>query len=100
VNSVGDWPWCSLAKRRSNQPPGWLLPLDHWPVKPASNWNALVGRPQTAAEVESLRLCVRRGRPYGDEQWQQRTSKRLGLESTFRPRGRQRIRPVRETQRA
>ena len=35
-----------------------------------------------------LRLSAQRGRPYSTAQWQQRTTKRLGLESTFRDRGR------------
>jgi putative transposase len=33
---------------------------------------------------------VQRGRPFGSEKWQKATAKRLGLESTFRPRGRPR----------
>jgi putative transposase len=47
-----------------------------------------VVRPETEAELQSLRASVRRGRPYGEEKWQRRTAKRLGLESTFRDRGR------------
>ena len=36
----------------------------------------------------ALRRSVVRGAPYGDELWQQRTAKMLGLESSMRPRGR------------
>jgi putative transposase len=35
-----------------------------------------------------LRCCVNRGRPFGDPNWVTDTAKRLGLESTIRPRGR------------
>jgi hypothetical protein len=37
-----------------------------------------------------LRLSLNRGRPFGDAEWQARTAARLGLEKTFRPRGRPR----------
>jgi len=40
-----------------------------------------------------LRLCVGRGRPFGGEDWTRRTLRRLGLESTVRPRGRPRKDP-------
>ncbi len=54
------------------------------------NWVAWVNQPQSAQELEGLRLSVQRGRPYGDRAWQKRIAKRLGLESTFRSRGRPR----------
>jgi putative transposase len=37
---------------------------------------------------QAVRRSIRRGQPYGTEPWQKRTASRLGLESTFRPRGR------------
>jgi putative transposase len=91
VQSAQRWPWCSLAKRLSKRPPEWLLPLKQWPVNVPSDWKAWVNRAETAAELESLRQSVKRGRPYGEPRWEQRTAKRLGLESALRPRGRQRI---------
>ena len=36
-------------------------------------------------------VSLRRGRPFGDESWQRRTAARLGLEHTFRSRGRPRL---------
>ena len=45
-------------------------------------------QPHTEAEVAALRCCVNRGRPFGDPKWVTDTAKRLGLESTIRPRGR------------
>ena len=53
-----------------------------------SDWLEYVNEPGTAAELEALRRSVVRGAPYGDEAWQRRTAKRLGLEATLRPRGR------------
>jgi putative transposase len=97
VKSARLWPWCSLAKRAEANPPSWLLQLDQWPVEPPSDWRAWVNRPETAGELDSLREHVRRGRPYGDIRWQERTAQRLALESTLRPRGRQRIHPIKDT---
>ncbi len=51
-------------------------------------WVREVNRPQTEAELAALRRSVQRGQPYGDEVWVERVARRLGLESTLRPRGR------------
>src|SRR5208337_2130060 len=37
------------------------------------------------AEVEALRCCVNRGRPFGDPNWVTDTAKQLGLQCTVRP---------------
>lgn len=60
------------------------------PVELPSNWLALVNQQQGASDVEDIRLCVQRGRPYGGERWQKLAAKRLGIESSIRPRGRPR----------
>jgi hypothetical protein len=39
-------------------------------------------------ELDAVRTAIRRGNPLGGEQRQQGIAKRLGLESTLRPRGR------------
>jgi len=97
VKSARSWAWCSLAKRASRQAPPWLMPIKKWPVKAPSDWIAWVNRAETASELESMRLCVKRGRPYGEERWQAKTAERLELQSTLRPRGRQRIHPIKDS---
>jgi REP-associated tyrosine transposase len=97
VKSARRWTWSSLAQRTGNHPPKWLLPTRQWPVEPPADWTAWVDRAETAAELKALRECVNRGRPYGDERWEQRTAKQLELESTLRPRGRQRVRPIKDS---
>jgi hypothetical protein len=69
------------------------LTLTDWPVDAPRDWVERVNRPQTAAEVEAIAQSIRRGQPFGSPTWQARTAKRLGLESTFRPRGRPRKNP-------
>ena len=88
VERAEAWHYGSLWQRRQQVVPEDYPALHEWPVPRPRNWVALVNRPETEAELQSLRASVRRGRPYGEEKWQRRTAKRLGLESTFRDRGR------------
>ena len=58
------WPWSSLA--------GGILAEEkpsYWhtgPVQRPTNWPDLVNEPATEAELQALRECVQRGKPYGD----------------------------------
>lgn len=87
VRRAENWQWCSLWRRLHGDAQSKDV-LSAWPVERPRNWRALVNQPQTAAEVEALHRCVQRGIPYGDDSWLTRIVKRLGLESTVRPRGR------------
>jgi putative transposase len=80
-----DWPWSSARTARPATPV-----LDPGPVLRPADWLAWVNRPQTAAEVERLRECLRRGRPFSGEAWMVATAQRLGLEASLRPLGRPR----------
>jgi putative transposase len=97
VQSAGRWPWSSFAKRAAKQPPAWLLPMKRWPVDAPSDWRSWVNRAETKRELEAMRACVRRGRPFGDDRWIERIAARLDLQSTLRPRGRPRIHPVKDS---
>jgi putative transposase len=87
VNRAEDWRWSSLW-RRAQTDPVQLAWLSDWPVDRPKDWLIRTNRSQAVGELESLRVCVQRGRPFGDGQWVRRISKRFGLESTLRPRGR------------
>ncbi len=89
VGRAEDWRWSSLwrwhhgdARERSILAP--------WPVRRHAGWLDHVNSPQTEAEMAAIRHSVARGNPYGDERWTARVVKRLGLETTLRPRGRPR----------
>ena len=82
--------WCRLHEHTEDLKP----PFSPWPLEVPENWVEYVNQPQTAAELAALRLSVSRGRPFGNDRWQRRTAKRLGLESTFRPGGRPRRGPA------
>jgi len=90
VRRAEKWPWSSLGAPYYAAAAGQAPPVAAWPVPRPRTWIEQVNRPQTEAELESLRVSIERGQPFGERAWQTRTAKRLGLESTFRPRGRPR----------
>ena len=81
------WRWSSLWHRVHGDE---ARLLDDGPLARPRGWPEHVQSPQTEAELGALRRSVVRGAPLGDASWQERTAKRLGLQSTLRPRGRPR----------
>lgn len=88
VERAEDWRWSTAFLRRQAERPAWLA-LPQTPPLPRQ-WRSLVNKPQTESEVQAIRNCVRRGSPFGTDAWCRRSVRRLGLESTLRPRGRPR----------
>jgi putative transposase len=87
VERADQWRWCSLARwfRRSKEDRALLAA---WPLPRKANWVEHVNEPLTAAELAAVRQSIDRGRPYGGTAWSERSVRRLGLETTLRPRGR------------
>ncbi len=79
------WPWSSLHTRTRNCN---SITLAESPVPLAPDWAAWVNRAQSEAELDKLRQCVNRGRPYGGYMWVQKTVAELGLQSSLREPGR------------
>jgi putative transposase len=89
VGRAEDWRWCSLFRREQGDAEARKLLADGplgWP----DDWLAHVNEPLTAAEIEAVRRCIRRGEPYGNENWVARIARRLGLAAILNPRGRPR----------
>jgi putative transposase len=84
-----DWRWSSLWRRTHGTREERSM-LARWPVDMPANWVNRVNLADNEHELESLRLSVRRGRPFGQPEWQKQIAKRLGLESAYRPTGRPR----------
>ncbi|TXT22071.1 MAG: Uncharacterized protein FD138_3771 [Planctomycetota bacterium] len=80
VNLAEEWQWGSAFARQQ--------PADKPPLP--RQWRAWVNKAETDAEVKSLRHCIARGLPFGDDRWIKSSTVRLSLESTTRPRGRPR----------
>jgi putative transposase len=87
VDEASAWRWSSLWHRVQGNPAGLV---DDGPVRLPQRWRQHVQAAQTEAELAALRQSVARGMPFGDTAWQERTAKRLNLQSTLRPRGRPR----------
>ena len=81
------WSWSSVG----TPPKDTVRPKLHpGPVSRGKTWLEGVNEPLTEGELQAVRESVERGRPFGNEAWQKRTAKKLGLEFTMRPRGRPR----------
>ena len=93
VTRAEDWRWGSLRRWLQNPEPEAKL-LSPWPIPRLPNWVDRVNEPLTDHEFKSIRNCAQRGAPLGDEGWVESIARRLDLESTMRPRGRPRVRPL------
>lgn len=87
VQRAQDWKWSSAWLRVRGRTAGQPV-LSDWPTPPPHDFLRWLNAPMTAGELEDIRNCVVRGRPYGDESWTKRTAERFGLAQAFRPRGR------------
>ena len=85
VLSSKDWLWSSHRERIGKES-GKIL--DTLPIKLPSNWTEYVDKQLTCANLKNLRQSVNRQAPFGDIEWQKKTSQQLGLEQTLKPRGR------------
>lgn len=88
VERAEEWRWSSLWRWLHPDEMADKPPLCAWPIERPTDWLTRVNRALSKKELEAVRVSVARGRPFGTETWQERTAKRLGLESTFRSRGR------------
>ena len=85
VKRAEDWPWGSLSWRLGLQRG---VAISACPVCLPRGWLEYVNSPQTGAELEALRACVNRQRPFGNADWTALTATELGLTSSLRPVGR------------
>jgi putative transposase len=87
VTRAEAWQWSSLWRRQQHDPQLQKI-LSRWPVGEPPRWLEMVNGPEPPIDLQQLRASVQRGRPYGGEAWMATTAEQLGLESTFRERGR------------
>ena len=87
VRRAERWRWGSLYRWLRGTPEEKSL-LAAWPQPRRASWVDHVNAPQTELEVQAIRRSIDRGSPLGEAAWSEQTARRLGLESTLRPRGR------------
>ena len=80
-----DWPWSSHKETLGI---GHRRLIDALPIEVLQEWTTYVNKTQPENEIELLQRSINRQAPFGDFEWQELISKKLGLESTLRPRGR------------
>ncbi len=85
VGSAKEWIWSSHRELIGEKSP---FLVDKTPIELTQNWNRYVDEPLTEKELQNIRQSVHRQSPYGTLRWQVQVSKKLGLESTLRSRGR------------
>ena len=85
VKRARDWLWSSFAVRQGAES---LFELSDGPVKLPRRWGKLVDEVIKPEWLGVLENSIRRGAPFGDLNWQAVTVKKMGLESTMKPRGR------------
>jgi putative transposase len=81
------WRWGSLWRRMFGTEEHKHI-LTNSPAPLGSEWLSHVNAPQSDAELEALRGSLRKGRPYGRDEWAKRAAKNLHLQHTFRSPGR------------
>jgi putative transposase len=87
VSRAESWRWGSLYRRTRGTAEERAL-LTESPVPLGRLWTQRVNRPQTEAELATIRRCVTRGQPFGGDTWRRKVARQHGLEHTFRSRGR------------
>lgn len=88
VSRAEDWRWGSLRRDCPATDDTPFPALSPWPVSRPVNWLARVNKPLSPAEDEAIKRSLDRCQPFGASAWCEETARRLGLESTMRPRGR------------
>ena len=94
VECAEEWKWSSLWVRQRG-PAALRDMLSPLPLEMPEDWLRLVNRPQNGTEEDALRRAIARSSPFGSDAWANRTARRLGIESTMRPRGRPRTKQTR-----
>jgi putative transposase len=90
VRRADKWRWSSLWRRLHSSTEERHI-LSPWPMPLPRTWAQSVNEPQTEAELAAIRKSLQRGQPFGGQRWVQSTARRLGLQSTLRPRGRPKL---------
>jgi len=83
VQNAEDWKWSSISvdTRLSGL-------VSESPVTKPDGWTELVNRAQSREELNALRRCSHKCRPYGSRDWVLNTADELGLQSSLRGPGR------------
>jgi len=68
VSCAEPWEQTADTLHRASDDPR-ALPLCDWPIPQPVDWLGRVNEALTGAEIDALRKCTERGRPYGSGPW-------------------------------
>lgn len=83
-----NWRWSSTLDRIGMNRDGNRPALAEMPVTIPKDWCTWVDSAQTALELEAIRHCIKKSRPYGSSIWSEKIVSDFGLVSTTRNQGR------------
>jgi putative transposase len=87
VDRAEGWKWSSLWRRLH----GNILQkqiLSDWPNPEPADWISYLNNPISMEELNLIKTCETRGRPYGSKSWTEKIAQDLNLASSLRPLGR------------
>jgi putative transposase len=89
VERAEAWPWSSASPSAyaAGRPS-----LSPWPLEKPEDWLQLLNLPEPPTALRDVRAAIRRGLPFGTDDWRAATVKELGWRTGVRPRGRPRSR--------
>jgi putative transposase len=89
VAKAEDWPWSSAHVRLQGSEEQKRM-LSPWPMGEPRDYLKWLNQSQGQEEIENIRYAIKRGQPYGSEEWVSKAVAKFGLENTMRKRGRPR----------
>ena len=85
VKDCIDYKYSSANTRVKNEKD---LLIDETPICLPDDWHSYINSDEKNIDIESIRNCINRQSPLGDENWRYMVSKKYNLESTINPIGR------------
>ena len=88
AKKAGDFEWSSYRFHTGNMPQEKQLTINKGPQPLPENWQALVKKSMPVSDEQEICNSIKRGSPFGDDQWKLKIAAELNLQSTLNPRGR------------
>ncbi len=87
VERAEDWRWSSLWRREEGTTKQKKL-LSEWLIPPPANYLAEINEKEEEGARETIRGCISKGKPFGNDEWVLDTIEKFDLLSTVRNPGR------------
>ena len=90
VDRAEEWKWSSIWRRLNGNIRQKQI-LSSWPELEPKDWIEYLNNPISMEELNMIKTCEARGRPYGSKNWVEKIAKALDLVSSLRSIGRPKI---------